>query len=376
MKKIILLVFLFSIAVFSLALEGAWTTKRMTKNSGNSMSPAIAVSGSNVYVVWSDDSSGEDSEIYFKRSIDNGASWGAIMRLTSNSGYSDLPVIAASGSNVYVAWQDTSPGNWEIYFKRSIDSGASWGANKRLTNNSGYSGTPAIAASGSNVYVVWGDDSPGNWEIFFERSTDSGASWDAKKRLTNNSGRSELPSIAVNGSNVYVAWNDDSPGNEEIHFKKSGDGGANWDANQRLTNNSGYSGAPSIAVSGLNVYLVWYDDSTGNYEIYFKRSADGGASWNANKLITNNSGPSQLPALAVSGSNVCAVWIDYSPGNYEIYFKQSSESGASWGAITRLTNNSEPSWDPDIALNSANVFVAWYDNSPGNYEIFLAFSPL
>lgn len=39
---------------------------------------------------------------------------------------------------------------------------------------------------------------------------------------------------------------------------------------KRLTNNTGYSYDPSIAVDGANIYVVWWDYTPGNPEIYFK----------------------------------------------------------------------------------------------------------
>jgi hypothetical protein len=40
-----------------------------------------------------------------------------------------------------------------------------------LSNNAGSSSSPSLTASGSNVYVTWGDDTSGNNEILFSRAT-------------------------------------------------------------------------------------------------------------------------------------------------------------------------------------------------------------
>ena len=48
-----------------------------------------------------------------------------------------------------------------LLFFSAMAYGITWSTKKRLTNNEGGSGSPAIAVDGSNVYVVWCDDTPG-----------------------------------------------------------------------------------------------------------------------------------------------------------------------------------------------------------------------
>jgi hypothetical protein len=99
------------------------------------------------------------------------------------------------------------------------------------------------------------------------------ANWTTAKRLTWNSGSSWYPGIAVDTSgNLHVVWDDDTPGNREIYYKKSTDGGSTWMPSQRLTRNSGGSGLPAIAVdSSGNLHVVWCDGTPGNAEIYYKK---------------------------------------------------------------------------------------------------------
>ena len=205
--------------------------------------------------------------------------------------------------------------------------GDTWTPNKRLTWNAGNSDNPTIAVNGSNIYVVWEDFTPGNFEIYFKKSDDGGTTWTTSKSLTNNADWSRYPAIVVDGLNVYVAWADTPPGNYEIYFKKSADGGATWTTNKRLSWNAGSSIYPAIAVDGPNIYVAWADSTPGevelNYEIYFKKSADGGATWTPTKRLTWIAGDSSQPAIAVDGPNIYVAWIDATPGNFEIYFKKS-----------------------------------------------------
>ena len=96
-----------------------------------------------------------------------------------------------------------------------------WGTAKRLTWNSGASLNPAIAFDSSNhIHLVWYDETPGNREIYYKKSTTGGDTW-TTKRLTYNSGRSYNPVIALDSNNhIHLVWNDETPGNLEIYYKR------------------------------------------------------------------------------------------------------------------------------------------------------------
>ena len=92
--------------------------------------------------------------------------------ITRAFSYSFRPTIAAdSAGNAHVAWQNgDSPTNFEIYYRKSTNGGSTWLTNQRLSWNSGGSKDPLIAVdSSSNLHVVWGDDTPGNYEIYYKK---------------------------------------------------------------------------------------------------------------------------------------------------------------------------------------------------------------
>jgi hypothetical protein len=351
----------------------SWIKRRLTKNAGVSTRPAIALSGDNIHVVWRDDTPG-NREIYYRRSLNNGDTWRKTKRLTNNVGATYSPDIAVSGNNIHLVWDDHTPGNNEIFYKRSTTNGSTWGKQKRLTHNAGGSYSPAIAVSGSHIHVVWNDDTTGNAEIFYKRSTTNGSTWGKQIRLT-HSGTSYSPAIAVSGSNVHVVWFDDTPGNYEIYYKRSTDYGATWVKTKRLTKNAGNSYPPAIAVSGSNVHVIWYDDTPGNWEIYYKRSTTNGATWSKQKRLTRNAGNSSNPDITVSGSNIHVVWRDLTPGNNEIYYRRSSNNGDSWRKVKRLTKNAGDSRYPVVEVSGSNIHVAWDNCCPGSYDIFYKRGP-
>jgi len=352
---------------------------RLTNNSGNSYtSPnnswCVASAGDTLHVVWEDNRDG-NYEIYYKRSTDAGLSWNIDTRLTDNSGNSYSSCIVLTGQLVHVVWQEFSDGNPEIYYKRSTNGGSVWEPDTRLTDNSGISGYACITASGLAVNVVWEDDRDGNFEIYFKRSTDGGSSWNEDIRLTNNNSGSRAPSVSFESSALHVVFSDNRVGNYEIYYKRSDDGGLIWSTDTQLTNNPAISSSPCISASGSGVNIVWCDLRIFPPEIYYKRSDNGGFSWGEDIRLTNNSAISNYPNIKASGLNIHLVWNDNRDGNYEIYYKHSGNEGLSWGIDTRLTNNTFDSYFPSVTASGKAVNVVWYDNRDGNNEIYFKHNP-
>jgi hypothetical protein len=338
---------------------------------------AVTANGSNVCAVWFD-TRDNNQEIYFKCSNDTGMTWGADVRLTNNVSNSQNPGIAHSGDTLHAVWQDNRDGNYEIYYKRSTDAGSNWGADTRLSINSSWSGLPSIAVSGSRVYVAWSDDRDGNREVYFIRSFDAGQTWGSESRLTNTADWGWTPSIAASGDTVHIAWYESVSGSntaKDIHYIRSTSAGTSWEVSDTLTNDPANSSSPSIGVAGSSVHVVWNDNRDGNWEIYYKRSTDGGLSWGADTRLTNDPSVSSGASVAVSSSNVHVVWDDSRDQNEEIYYKSSGNMGFTWSPDLRLTNNSSTSMYGSVAAFGPVVHVVWYDNRDANWEVYYKRNP-
>jgi len=377
MKRTGLVIATLGLFLFVQVAQADWTpAKRLTWTAGNSSIPAIAIDpGNAVHVVWRDNTPG-NNEIYYKRSTDGGESWQATRRLTWTSGNSTSPDIAAdSGGAVHAVWRDDTPGNNEIYYRISMDGGATWQAAKRLTSTSGDGDCPAIATHSDNtIHLVWRDNKSGDEEIYYKRSTNRGTTWSTAKKLTRSLAWKNAPHIAADsGHKVHIVWYDLTPDNPEIFYRRSPDGGATWNAAQRVTWNPADSYYPVLSVdSNDDPHVVWEDYTPGNFDIYYKRSTDGGASWNALIRLTWTAGQSRIPSLGMDTDNrVHVVWYDDTPGQPEIYYRRSADGGITWDAVRRLTWTSGSSYDSDMAVDSEdNVHVVWDDNTSGNFEIY------
>src|SRR4030095_9542922 len=315
---------------------------RLTNNSAESSTNlnngrCIAAVGNYVHIVWTDLRDG-NAEIYYKRSTDAGVSWGSDTRLTNEPQLSNSPSIIASGSVLHLYWNDSRNG-YEIYYKRSTDNGTTWGADIRLTYTAESSRNPMAVISGQVIHLVWDEEIDlGNEEIFYKRSTNEGLSWDSAVRLTNWPLNSRVPSVSSSGLNVYVAWEDSRDVWPNIYYKRSTDGGITWSADLRMSApDQNNSIQPMISSSGNNVHLVWsdYRDTFTTYQILYKYSSNSGASWSQDTNITMYYSYKYNSSISISGNLIHLIWTDIRDGNHEIYYKNSTNGGTSWGPDTR-----------------------------------------
>src|SRR5437867_12816807 len=79
------------------------------------------------------------------------------------------------------------------------------------------------------------------------------------KNISTNAGNSLFPRIAADSKgNINVVWQDDTPGSSNIFFSRSADGGATFSTPKNLSNNSAGAFVPLIAVdSSGNINVVW-----------------------------------------------------------------------------------------------------------------------
>ena len=144
----------------------------------------------------------------------------------------------------------------------------------------------------------------------------------------------------------------------------------NVTSSQTLSNTPGNSTDPKIALYKNNVYIAWSDDSTGNGDIYFKRSVDNGTTFDStNNISKNNTGTSSTPQVTANSGNVYIIWTDTTSGNSEINYRQSVDGGAKFGGIRELSKtrsiDGESAHFPQIVTTGNNVFVAWQDSVNG-----------
>src|SRR5882762_5367052 len=284
--------------------------------------------------------------------------------VSSNPGASYYPQVAVdSQGSINIVWLDQSPGYNAVFFSRSTDGGVTFSTPQNLSNSPAGSSSPQIAVDSGNINVVWVDNTPSNYQIFFSGSIDGGATFSTPKNISNDPRGADYPSMAVDsGNNINVAWVVSTRVVPSIiFFSRSSDGGVTFSAPIALSTQP--SRGPLVAVdSAGNINVVWIEGNNGPVQAIFSRSSDGGATFTAPKVISWPSDANLGLQMALdSKGNISAVWVTQPYGN--LYLSHSSDGGATFSR-TNITNNTGPYGPgpvaPQIAIDSSdNINVIW-----------------
>jgi len=259
-----------------------------------------------------------------------------------------------------------------------------------LSNTSGQSIHVQLFVDENNVYTVWSDDSSGGIDdVFFAKSNDGGKVFDAPINLSKNNGSSAFPRLAVSESNVYVTWYDYSPGQSDIFFAKSNDGGNSFEVtNVSDTPMPSYN--PWIAAFSNYVYLVFNDGgrsailelpsgqtrivdvSTGDEELVILFSQDYGETFKFTNLSNSPIKLSWNSRIKVSEPYVFVTWNEAVRNQSDIFFSKSSNYGKSFSKPINLSNNPLKTVDSAIGVFENNVFIVWNDMTKRTTNIFFS----
>jgi len=150
--------------------------------------------------------------------------------------------------------------------------------------------------------------------------------------------------IAISGKNVYVVWWGNKSGNYEVMFKASNDSGKTFGHKINLSNSTnGLSVDADITASGNNVYVTFADNKSGLADAYIMTSNDNGKTFNRPVLLTDNTNSTITNKTMMSQMNSYKV----KPSPYEL--KVAADGNNVYALATGAEKNST-SYQPDVFL--------------------------
>ena len=355
-------------------------------------SPTIISDGAGgAIVTWYDYRSGTNNDIYAQRISAAGIpQWSADgVALCTATGSQAFPIIASDGAGgAIVTWQDFRSGtSYDVYAQRISATGATlWTANGvalcSAANDQIY---PMIASDGAGgAIVTWQDYRGSAPDIYAQRISAAGATlWTANGvALCTAANNQQYPTIMPDGaSGAIVTWQDYRSGNYDIYAQRiSATGATLWTANGvALCSAANNQQNPTIASDGAGGAIVtWCDYRSGtNGDIYTQRISAGGTPvWTADGVaLCTTVNEQYFPAITSDGAGGAIVtWYDLRSGNYDIYAQRITTAGVPlWTAngVALSTAAIDQSYPTISSDGASGAIITWQDfRSGSSYDIY------
>jgi len=256
---------------------------------------------------------------------------------------------------------------------------AGWTPDMRLTFRQGIGFYPRAACCGDTIHLVWWQAYISHDEIFYKRSTDAGMTWGNDTVISKEDTiGGYIPTISVAGNNIHVAWYETGAYYHAICYRRSTDGGETWNNIDTIMKAS-YFGIsyPWICVNKNILYLV-AASSANNGKLMFSKSIDNGNNWTDSIAIASFWGE---PRMVNPTNDSLFLFIVYRDSNVEISSIRSFDGGASW-SVDRIISDYDTiaSQQPALTIDdNFKIHITWYDYKYSPYswtgDIFYRSSP-
>jgi hypothetical protein len=289
------------------------------------------------------------------------------------------PALAFDGENSLVVWEDWRSPDGDIYGARVTPAGAVLDpAGIAIADAADREFRPTVAFDGGNFLVVW-NDCRSSYDIYGARVTPAGVVLDSAGIPISTAASDQFfPVVACDGENFLVVWQDNRGGGYyDIYGARVTRAGVVLDTTGIVisTEASFQDFPPAVAFDGGNFLVAWQDPRSGSsYDIYGARvTPAGGVLDSAGFAVSTAVGTQWCPALAFDGTNFLVVWTDgRSAWSYDIYGARVTPAGTvldSKGiAISTAAYGQD---EPDVAFDGTNFLAVWEDERTGGaYDIY------
>jgi hypothetical protein len=323
--------------------------------------PAVASDGTNYLVVWHEtEDDGNSTDIYGMRIDASGNQLDPdAIAISTVSGSQEYPAVAFDNDSIYlVVWHDDRSGsNKDIYGCRVSTSGNALDlpgiAISTATSDQEY---PSVAFDGTNFLVVWDDGrvSSLNEDIYgtLVEPDDGNVVTPAGNVIADDEHWQRNPVVAFDGTNYLVVWYDYGGGtfDEDIYGVRVNQSGNPIDGSSiAISTAANGQYFPAVAFDGNNYLIAWEDKRNSNvYDIYGTRVNQSGTVLDASGIsILQVPGIQHLPFIAFDG------------GNYLVGCEHQTDSAI--GILSAVVNTSGTVID---TLTITSFTQRWYNASP------------
>ncbi len=176
--------------------------------------PSLDFDGTNYLIAWTDERSGDESDIYGTRVSRAGTVLDPNGIPICTATYDQYPPdVAFDGTNYFVVWDDGRSGEYyDIYGTRVTTGGYVLEPNGIAISTAPYEQWfPQVAFDGIHYFVVWQDDRDGDWywDVYGTRVNLGGVVLEPQGIPVSTAEESQYnPTLAFDGTNYLVVWTD------------------------------------------------------------------------------------------------------------------------------------------------------------------------
>lgn len=286
---------------------------------------------------------------------------GAVTENPSNS--TDIVTsLATDETGLYVAGYDIASGvRWRVQKRDVYDGSILW---TQIANLSSGGQAKGISVDATGLYVVGLDQQGANQWRIEKRDLNTGAEIWTQSENPSPAGDS-AEGIIIDNSNMYIAGYESSSGNDGWRIQKRllSDGTVVWSQNNNLS--SGSDQAFGITQDASGIYIAGYDSSPGNrqWRIEKRSAADGTLMWTQSSNPSNSD--DEARAIVVDETGVYIAGYDQSPGNYQWRIEKRDLDNGSliWSISSNPTSGVDIAFA--MAINETALYVGGYDGTSG-----------
>jgi hypothetical protein len=284
------------------------------------------------------------------------------------------PAVGFNGSSYLAVWEDMRSDSGDVYGARVTPDGMLLDtSNVRISACSNQQRSPTVASNGTDFLVAWEDSRSGSFDIYGTRVTAAGQVLDTLGILVSGAaGNQFAPAAAFYGSAYLVVWQDRRNGVYNIYGSRVTPAGTVLDPAGITISTATYPEVnPAIATDGVNYLVVW--SSVPDYQmIYGARLSPAGVVLDPSGIaISNDDYRRESPAVAFDGTNFLVVWTTApQPNPYDNYYAIVGARVSPQGVL--LDSSPIPvsvaageQTMPAVVFDGANFLVVWEDQDSG-----------
>lgn len=308
--------------------------------------------------------------------------WNEVSRVTYSGSAEQQVVLTDWEDNIHLIYQENLGGRIVLKYLKLDSAGVPIVPTHTIASGTGESMYPSAVLDGSGIHVIWWDSRSGNFRMYYTLLSLNGTRIMGEKpldvELAEDNNPAEAPESTLDPSgNTHVVWSQKGNEPDDIAEEESltvvvyymqldlyGDV-----VIPQLKISSGYANAinPDIELdTNKRAHIVWSEDITGNYEIYYTVLSDltetsiGGQDSNVIRL-TDTPRESVMPCIQYHRNRIHITWSDggSSGDQYALHYGFIGVAGLEMDVMISSKGNA---FYPSMRSHGSLLHITWQDD--------------